>query len=570
MSLAEDLKADFRNYLAYAWHHHGHEAPTWLQDDLAWWLQHGPAKLCVLCFRNFGKSWELASFGNWAVYRDLQEQILYTSASQQKAQNATTYMLQQLREQPATRHLVPTHGMRRSTMGFDVAGAPNRQEPSIRSLGITSNAVTGGRATKIFPDDIETPENSLTLTMQMRIREKIKELGGAVLRSSEEVADAKIVYLGTPQIEDSMYFELEEKGYRILTYPARFPTPEQRQEYISEYGDRLAPIIAKKLEENPELAGQPTEPTRFPERVLLEREKEYGRQGFQLQFMLLPGKATKDRYPLRIDDLVVMGLDPRGAQENVIWGSTEDLAIKDLVCTGFRRNRWHRPAWIKGDFREYEDIVLAIDPSSDKGEDELGYAVVARIHDTLYLLEVGGYLRGGTPETLGALAATAKRWGVKQVLEEGNFGGGLWGKVFAPHLRKVHPDCPIELVHVTGQKERRIISLLEPVISSHRLVVNETCITQDYETAQRYARDGRSYSCFYQMARITHDKQSLLHDDRLDALSLAVGHFQDAMALDRDQRIEDLQAEALEAELEKFVDSISGHDSPDSNWMDLR
>ena len=48
------------------------------------------------------------------------------------------------------------------------------------------------------------------------------------------------------------------------------------------------------------LVGQPTDPLRFSDFDLLEREASYGRSGFALQFMLDTRLSDAQRYPLKV------------------------------------------------------------------------------------------------------------------------------------------------------------------------------------------------------------------------------------------------------------------------------
>ena len=48
------------------------------------------------------------------------------------------------------------------------------------------------------------------------------------------------------------------------------------------------------------------------------------------------------------------------------------------------------------------------------------------------------------------------------------------------------------------------------------------------------------------------------HDDRLDALAMAVKYWVDQMAADADVKIQDRRDELFDMELEKFVAGIAG------------
>lgn len=68
---------------------------------------------------------------------------------------------------------------------------------------------------------------------------------------------SQIIYLGTPQNEMSLYNELQERGYTCIIYPARFPYDEKHRRT---YGTRLAKFIADKFDNDPKIAGKPTDP----------------------------------------------------------------------------------------------------------------------------------------------------------------------------------------------------------------------------------------------------------------------------------------------------------------------
>ena len=48
------------------------------------------------------------------------------------------------------------------------------------------------------------------------------------------------------------------------------------------------------------IVGEPTDPARFSDFDLLEREASYGRLGFALQFMLDTRLSDAERYPLKV------------------------------------------------------------------------------------------------------------------------------------------------------------------------------------------------------------------------------------------------------------------------------
>jgi hypothetical protein len=143
----------------------------------------------------------------------------------------------------------------------------------------------------------------------------------------------------------------------------------------------------------------------------------------------------------------------------------------------------------------------------------------------LFVLEVGG-LKGGYDDTvLEYLANVAKRHKVNHVLIESNFGDGMFTKLITPWFTRIHP-VTTEEIHHTGQKEKRIIDVLEPAFNQHRVVFSETVILEDLKT------DDVKYQLLYQLTRITKDKGALAHDDRIEALAMAVGYWTEQMDKD--------------------------------------
>lgn len=553
--LADPLYRDFRNFLFAIWRHLNLPDPTLIQYDVALYLQFGPRRRVVEAFRGVGKSWITAAYVLWRLYRDHEERILVVSASRDRSDAFSIFVKRLINEVPFLSHLRPRPGQRDSNLAFDVGPSSPHQAPSVRSVGITGQ-LTGGRATIIVADDVEVPKNSLTHTQREKLSEAVKEFD-AVL-----VPDGEIIYLGTPQTEMSLYNSLPERGYHIRVWPARFPAHDHS------YGERLAPILAKLMLENPSLSalcngrGAPTDPKRFTDRDLMEREASYGRSGFALQFMLDTRVSDADRYPLRLSDLVVLSLTSDLAPAKVAWASGPDQLISHLPCVGLEGDRLHRPAFVSKEYAEYQGVVMAIDPAG-RGGDELGYAIVATLNGFLYVLDCSGLRGGYTDENLQTLVRLAKRHKVKHVLVEENFGDGMFTKLITPFFVREYPVTTEEIKHST-QKERRIIDTLEPVMNQHRLVVDEALLARDFKTEER------EFQLFYQLTRITRERGALSKDDRVDVLSMAVQYWVSAMARDVNKVLEDHRAKALDAELKRFMGHVLGHKPKSTSWMPNR
>lgn len=542
----DPIKRDFRLFLVLVWksgYIPGNPDPTDVQYDIADFLQHGPQRCVIEAFRGVGKSWITSAFVCWLLYCNPRLNIMVVSASQDRAHAFTTFTLRLIREMPILAFLIPKDNQRQSTEGFDVGPAPASQAPSVRSVGITGQ-MTGGRADVLVADDVEVPKNSSTQIMRDKLSEAIKEFD-AILKPG-----GRIIYLGTPQTEQSIYNKLPERGYTMRIWPARYPTPDK----IARYGDALAPMLRRRLLANPALAGRPTDPSRFDDDDLLKREASYGRSGFALQFQLDTSLSDAERYPLKLRDLIVTDLDPAKAPINLAWTNDPRCAINDVPNVGFSGDGLYRPMVLDSLWEPYEEIVMTIDPSG-RGGDETGYAVVAALHGRLFVLDAGGFEGGYDEPVLEALAQKAKQFKVHRVLAEPNFGDGMFTKIFQPVLLKHHRCTVEETERSNAQKERRIIDTLEPVMNQHRLVVDRSLLERDYRSVDGKDEErAERFRLFFQMTRITREKGALYKDDRIDALALAVHYWTERMDQDAANAAEEHRRALLQRDIDTWLE----------------
>lgn len=549
--IEKKLKEDFRVFLWVIWKELNLPDPTRLQDDIAEFLHHGPKRSVISAFRGVGKSFITAAFVLWSLFRDPQMKIMVVSASKERADSFSTFTKRLIDQVEWLRHLRARSDQRDSKVSFDVGPATPDQSPSVKSVGITGQ-LTGSRADVIIADDIEVVNNSSTQTARDKLSELVKEFD-AILKP---LPTSRIIYLGTPQCEMSLYNALPERGYTMRIWPAEYVTEDE----VERYKGRLAPIIYEDILRGAEV-GASTDPMRFSEEDLLERKISYGKVGYALQFMLDTSLSDADKYPLKITDLVVMGLDQKRGPSDVTWGSGADLTLSDLPNLALTGDRFHKPIWVSDKFQEYTGRMMFIDPSG-RGKDEAGYAVTYFLNGYVFLMEVGGFKDGYSPETLKAFAEIAKRHKVNLVRAESNFGDGMFEELLRPVLGKTYP-CTVEGVRHSGQKEKRIIDSLEPVLMQHRLIVDQGVIQKDYESTERDPK----YSFIYQMTRITNERGSLAHDDRLEAVYGAVHYWTEQMSLDSQKELKAHEDELWEKELESFVEALGGSLGKSEGWL---
>ena len=436
----QDPLSDFRKFMFVVWKHLNLPDPTVVQYDIAKHIQKAEKRIVVQAFRGVGKSWITSAYAVWLLYMNPQLNILVVSASKGRADDFTTFTLRLIREMDILSHLIPRDEQRQSKISFDVGPANASHAPSVKSVGITGQ-LAGSRADVLIADDIEVPNNSATQGMRDKLSEAVKEFD-AILKP-----DGRIIYLGTPQNQESLYNKLPDRGYKVRIWPARYPSEEQ----LVSYGNKLAPLVRSKIEADPEILGRSTDPERFSDFDLAEREASYGRSGFSLQFMLDTRLSDAERYPLKVSDLVVMDIPNEEGPEKVVWASGEQYTINELPNVAFNGDHYHKPMFISDSFVEYTGSVMSIDPSG-RGKDETGYAVVKMLNGYLYVRRCGGVTGGYSEEALKELSMIAKEEKVNEIIIESNFGDGMFNQLLVPIISKIHPVTMSEVRHNT-QKE---------------------------------------------------------------------------------------------------------------------
>ncbi len=513
------LKDDFKIFLQALWSQLDLPSPTRAQYAIADYLQHGPKRLQIQAFRGVGKSWITGAFVLWTLFNNPEKKIMIISASKERADNMSIFLQKLIIETPWLVHLRPkSDDARWSRISFDVNCSPH-QAPSVKSVGITGQ-LTGSRADLMILDDIEVPGNSMTEMM----REKLLQLCTEAESILTPKKDSRIMYLGTPQTTFTIYRKLAERNYKPFVWPARYPRK------LSNYEGLLAPQVQEDIENGVE-AWDVTDPDRFSNDDLVEREASMGRSNFMLQFMLDTSLSDAEKFPLKMADLIVTAVNPKECPDAVVWCSDPSNVIKDLPTVGLPGDYFYSPMVMQGEWLPYTETICSVDPSG-RGTDETAATFLSQRNGFIYLHEMRAYQDGYSDNTLLDILRGCKKYGVTKLLIETNFGDGIVGELFKKHLQQTKQAIDIEEVRANVRKEDRIIDTLEPVLNQHKLVVNRAVIEWDFNSNKDAAPETRLlYMLFYQMSRMCREKGAVRHDDRLDSLAQGVKYFTDALAI---------------------------------------
>ncbi len=539
------LKDDFKLFLQALWGQLDLPSPTRAQYAIADYLQGGPKRLQIQAFRGVGKSWITGAFVLWTLFNDPERKIMIISASKERADNMSIFLQKLIIETPWLNHLQPkSDDSRWSRISFDVHCSPH-QAPSVKSVGITGQ-LTGSRADLMILDDIEVPGNSMTELM----REKLLQLCTEAESILTPKSDSRIMYLGTPQTTFTVYRKLAERNYRPFVWPSRYP----RKDKLSQYEGLLAPQIQEDLERGIE-EWSVTDPDRFDNDDLIEREASMGRSNYMLQFQLDTSLSDAEKFPLKMADLVVTSVNPSEAPDNCIWCSDPQNVIKDLPTVGLPGDYFYSPMQLQGEWSPYTETICSVDPSG-RGTDETAAAFISQKNGFLYLHEMRAYRDGYSDRTLLDILKGCRKYGVTKLVIETNFGDGMVCELFKKHLQQTNQAIDVEEVRANVRKEDRIIDSLEPVLNQHRLVVDKSVINWDYKSNADAAPEERlQYMLFYQMSRMCREKGAVKHDDRLDCLAQGVKYYTDALSISANEAIKLRKREEWESILVDFLES---------------
>lgn len=548
----EDFALDGMKYLGFDL--------TDMQADIAEFMQTGPRLRMVMAQRGEAKSTLAALYAVWRIIQDPRTRVLIISAGEDKASEVASVVIKLIMHWDILEYLRPDKraGDRTSVDAFDVHYALKGldQSPTVSCIGITSN-LQGRRADLLIPDDIESTKNGLTVTQRAHLLLLTKEFTSINTHGD-------ILYLGTPQTKDSIYNTLPGRGFQLRIWPGRYPTPDE----LEKYGERLAPFVRDKLVLDPTLQsgggidgsrGKPTDSKRFDEDTLVEKELDQGPEGFQLQYMLDTSLIDAQRQQLRLSDLLVADFDAERLPEVMVWKAGKDCEValdREFPVT---QAKMYHPMTVQCEWvPRPKEAMMYIDPAGG-GSDELAFGVSTALGPYIHVLDVGG-LKGGLNDENGKiLCDVIEELGVTHVQVESNMGHGLFEINLRSYIEKRKLKCGVAGEYSTGQKERRIIDSLVGGMQRHKVVLHRRVFESDVKYNKQHTQDKRTqYSVFYQLANITTDRNSLVKDDRVEAMAGCVRHWKHVLALDEEKAAQARK----EADAAEFINNPMGY--PDS------
>ena len=532
---------------------------TWMQLDIADYMQDGSNRDMVAAQRGEAKSTIACLYGIWCLIHNPASRIMLISGSGDKAEENGQLITKMIMHWDLLSYLRPEakYGDRTSVTSFDVNWALKGVEKSasINCMGITA-ALQGYRADLLIPDDIETTKNGLTATERAKL-----------VRQSQEFTSicthGKILYLGTPQSRESIYNGLPARGFNMRIWPGRFPSLDEQERY----GEYLAPTLVERilaLESQGLMCrtgkgldgtrGWSADPQRYDESTLIEKELDQGPEGFQLQYMLDTSLADEVRMQLKLRDLLVGEFAFDRVPEQLAWAADERFKLKfEPHMFAILKPELYLPASMDGGWGALQQMTMFVDPAGNGG-DELAYAIGGVLGPYIHVCSIGGFKGGFAEDNLEKCIALAEEFGVKVIFVEKNMGAGAVGQLFRNYMNRINEKTGkkrvtgigVEDRQKNGQKEKRIVDTLRPIMQRHRLIFHRRAINDDWKTLAQYPSDQRNIrSVFHQIHNITTDRGSLQKDDRIDALEGLVRELTPALIRDDEAATRQREKSAL-------------------------
>lgn len=513
---------------------------TDMQRDIARYMQYGPRQSMVAAQRGEAKSTLAALFAVWRLIQDWNEWVLIVSGGETQASEVALLVIQLIERWGILCYLRPdrSRGDRTSYEHYDIHCDLRTvsKSPSVACVGITAQ-LQGKRATLLIPDDIETTNNSLTATNREILLLRSKEFGAICV-------DGKILYLGTPQTKDSIYRTLSTRGYEMRIWPGRIPTVDEELRY----GATLAPYILELITQGAARSGygvdgtrgQASDPQRYDEDLCLEKELEFGPEGYQLQYMLDTTLSDAMRTRIKLSDAIVAALGTDAAPDTLFYAAAPQNRVQS-VPDSVKQEVLYSLAGSGQLMLPYQHKMMIVDPAGNGG-DEVAFACGGALNSYIHLFGVGGLQGGLSEENCNVLIDYCEEFGITDIVMEANMGHGTASMVLLNIIAKRKlTHIGVRDIYAKGQKERRIIDTLGPVFRRHKFVLHERAIEMDTEYLSQYSRDKRNlYSLLFQLSGITYDRGSLAKDDRADAVAHLVNELKGYLSADEEKEAEKL------------------------------
>lgn len=564
VSVVKRLKKDFVAFCKALWKVKGYDkvAPIGpAEEQMMRWMNgedNAPNHRGVLAPRSIGKTHIASALAIHRLMNDPDEVVLLIMRAERQAQQTLKLIRGWVNTVSFLRHLRPQKdaGHRDTAYFFDVGTIEGRRRSPSLAVGSVDGTLEGRRASFLIADDVETDRNTMTVEMRLALDQRVREFARVCSYGNRE-----IVYIGTYHDNDSVYWKLHQRGYQFRTWPMLYPHDEEME---TPDGDprmiNVAPQLIKDMNSGKAKPGDRVFKHRHSRSYVKECQSE-GEESWNMHYMLSIAMGDTKRYPLKLRDLIVFnGIAKDRAPMSIAWGMTDNsnrsTAVDGIPSYGFGDDCLHRPIYASEEWLPYKGTKMFIDPSG-RGDNRTGFACVAYLNGRLWVTELGSLAGGYDTATLDRLCLIAKNNRATQIYVEDEFGQGMFQPLLEERLRRsfeqVGSSAPSGDVsgpgavedarrHVADRhrggwaatvesirnprnasKEDRIVDELEPIASTHRLIIDEiTGNNRDFQI--QWTRIRR-----VPKALRRREASQLSRDDEIDALASCCRMWRDRL-----------------------------------------
>lgn len=424
------------------------------------WLDSCGDLALLMVFRGAAKSTIHDCFEAYTLWQDPTLNITIQAADDDTAVKASREIREVLTRHPLCNGMIDGKAAEHQ---FWVAGSTDTRNPSVLAAGILSNVV-GSRSDRFSFDDVEVQKNIETPAARIKLRKRVSD-STYILRPG-----GKKLFIGTPHTHDSIYNDVEAMGADVLKIPlfshnqrVTDAVGADRVTLTIPHGDLIvfhhAKMLAEKVEywvDGGELVfAQPLSGlidlysgNAWPEYFTREEIKKRRKEAFSLN-------EWDSQYMLRARPITDIRLDP------------EKLNVYDVEPTFIRRN---------GEIEArlgnaYLSLIKAYwDVSLGKvGSDGSVLTVLFQDDDGNHYWHRGEEMLGDLDAQCAACSKLLKALSVPSVIVETNGAGGFVPPALRKQLRGDGVACSVIERAQTGNKQKRIISNIEPILSAGKM-----------------------------------------------------------------------------------------------------
>ncbi|MEQ9487428.1 MAG: phage terminase large subunit [Alphaproteobacteria bacterium] len=478
----------------------GWREPGVIHDDIVSGLLSKERDILILASRGSAKSTYTAFYALWRLWRDpVNETILVVSQGESHARDMLRMVRGFIEWSPVLEDLRPEDEDPDNASSFVVGPASGKlgMSVSFRSIGITGQ-ITGKRARLIILDDVETPKHDTADSID-KLQDQISEAHNVLVPDPY----SRVVVLGTPQSEMSLYGRLVEEG---------------------SWDEHRACLFDSDI-----LDGKEVFHSRWPDRFsaadIESRKRKMSTRLFALHWRIDLTQAATNERPIKIASLPVVDIEPGSMSAPIVIRGGGDVLQGLPKGHAEEGDNWHGVSEASQDCKPYVQTVAAVDPAGGlvgKG-DAIGLSIVSSTAGGRVIIRRAiGVRAHSTGAAIQECARIIVEHKANRILVEQEKDGLFASQLAGETARRGYPIKVDPVTTGKQRKGRRIIETLAPAFASGRVLVCRGVLT-DPEHGVDFVN---------QLTGVKYDGRGLKNDDIVDALSYAVAAFQDILSVD--------------------------------------